>query len=186
MPETWEDFLARQPSPGDEELGRFAARELRELQLARALTDGADDQEVFERLGVCIESLADMTSEGGVADCLRELGVPEWSRVSIDGQNLADRVAAAWRLKLQSGDEFRSGHDFPGKEKDLVIEMRHPGARTTQTRTQTRAVFNGPVLNEHLEKMIRLCASRLDSDERPPEWLAALRRKYKLSEAPEG
>lgn len=129
---------------------------------------------IFQSLGRCIETLAQI-HDFTPAEFLRKFGAPEWTKVSIDRQNLADRVALAWSGSLKAGDEFCSGHDFPGKEKDLVIESRHPGARSSEARTQTRAVFNTYILLEHLKKAIRAFLAQLLSAERDVSWVNSIR-----------
>jgi hypothetical protein len=157
----------------DAQVAESFARHIQESVLPEALSQ-TDPLLVFGDLGRLIQSLA-LIHALTPADFLRKFGAPEWTKVSIDRQNLADRVSQAWSGTLKEGDQFRTGHDFPGKEKDLVIESRHPQARGSESRTQTRAVFNTLILIEHLKKAIRKFLAELTSSERDSNWVAAIR-----------
>ena len=159
----------------DEELTAGFARYFDESVIPAAVGH-TDPLLVFAELGACIETLARIHGgELSTASFMRKFGSPEWTSVVIDRQNLADRVSEAFRRKLKPGDQMCEGHDFPGKEKDLVIESRHPDARGAQARTQTRAVFNTSVLLDHLKKIIATFLSRLKSPAREEAWVSSIR-----------
>lgn len=171
----WEGFPAQSPDVPDQELAEHFARYFDEDLLPAALGQ-TDPLLVFADLGTCIQALTKIHGEEiSPASFMRKFGSPEWTNVSIDRQNLADRVSEAFRRNLKSGDQFCDGHDFPGKEKDLVIESRHPQARGAESRTQTRAVFNTFVLIEHLKKIIATFLTRLKSPAREAAWIDAIR-----------
>lgn len=172
----WANYPAPTSRQPDAELADSFARHVGESLLPLAL-EQPDPLLVFASLGRCIQGLAEINASSP-AEFLRQYGPPEWSKVSIDRQNLADRVSEAWVRSLKSGDEFCAGHGFPGKEKDLVIESRHPGARGSESRTQTRAVFNTHVLIDHLQKTIRVFLARLASPERESAWVDTIRRLH--------
>lgn len=172
-PSNWANFPASAFHQEDAELAASFARHVGESVLPQAL-EQTDPYLVFVSLGRCIQGLAEIHAVSP-ADFLRAYGAPEWTRVSIDRENLADRVSLAWVRDLKPGDQFCTGHDFPGKEKDLVIESRHPGARGSESRTQTRAVFNTLVLIDQLKKTIRVFLGRLSSPERETAWVDRIR-----------